>query len=70
MLIYPLDISNNYCVTGILPVQDWLFGKCLLHNLNTLSVGDISFDPGKKSDRLSIKADCDRPQVKLKGDRS
>jgi len=70
MLIYPLDISNNYCVTGILPVQDWLFGKCLLHNLNTMSVGDISFDPGKKSDRLSIKADCDRPQVKLKGDRS
>lgn len=27
---YLLDISNNYCGTGILPVQSWLFSRCLL----------------------------------------
>ena len=25
-----LDLSNNYCGTGILPVQDRLFWRCLL----------------------------------------
>ncbi|TAG06907.1 MAG: hypothetical protein EAZ19_05790 [Oscillatoriales cyanobacterium] len=28
---FKLDISNNSCGTSILPVQNWLFWRCLLH---------------------------------------
>ncbi len=45
-----LDISNNYCGTGILPVQEWLVTQCrmpdvqgIMTNLDYISVINLAF---------------------------
>ncbi len=39
--LYLLDLSNDYCGTGILPVQNWQFLRCLL-SVRNLPIADYS----------------------------